>query len=205
MFNKRIKNSARIVGEIVNIYPTDKVTYLTIKTEKKENERTRISFPKVICFEKTKPFADELKVGDCVFIECTIQSSKRDETIKNQSMRATAVNRIFKVDPNDERYHSVNVFRFFCRPIKFNRINEHVATARISFFTNRIHYMTVVYRNADSTKVDAFCNMPLNNPCILSGSITTSRHKKSDGTIRYREDLSVSSFGVVKTKDAKNK
>lgn len=204
MFNKRIKNSARIVGEIVNLYPTDKVTYLTIKTEKKESERTRISFPKVICFEKTKPFADELKVGDYIFAECTIQSSKRDETIENQSMRATAVNRIFKVDPNDERYHSVNVFRFFCRPIKFNRINEHVATARISFFTNRIHYMTVVYRNADSTKVDAFCNMPLNNPCILSGSITTSRYRKTDGTIKYREDLSVSSFGVVKTKNANN-
>lgn len=201
MFNKKIKNSARIVGEIVNLYPTDKVTYLTIKTIKKENERTRISFPRVICFEKTKPFADKLKVGDFVFVECTIQSSKRDETIQNQSMRATAVNRIFKVDQNNERYHSVNVFRFFCRPIRFNRINEHVATARITFFTNRVHYITVVYRNADIAKVDAFCNMPINNPCILSGSIITNKFVRSNGTVKYTEDLVVSSFGVVKSKN----
>lgn len=204
MYANNIKNSARLVGEVVSSHSTDKVTILTIKTEKKDEEKTKFSFPKAICFEKVKPQADKIEIGDHVLVDCTIQSNKRDENIKNQAMRTITVNHISKVDPSDERYHSVNAFKFFCKIININRVNEHVATARITFYTTRAHYLTVVYKNADIAKVDEFCNLPLYEYYVLFGSIETKKFPRKDGSVKFTEDCVISSYSRVKRKTSAN-
>lgn len=196
----KVKNSARLVGEVVSTYPAEKVTIMTIKTERKDGDRTTYSFPKAVCFDKTKAQADKIQVGDHVLVNCTIQSNKRDEKIKNQSLRTIAVNHISRVDPADERYHSVNSFRFYCRILRINRINKHFASARITFYTNRVHYITVVFKDDDEKKVDEFCSLPLNSPCVLLGSIDTKKYIRKDGTIKYTEDCTVRNFYEVKPK-----
>lgn len=199
---KKVKNSARFVGEVVAKYPTSAVTILTIKTVLGEN---KYSFPKVICFERVKPQADKIEVGDHVLVDCAIQSNKRDESIKNQSMRTIAANHIIKVDPNGERYRPTNAFRFFCRVLSTNKINDHVVLARIFFFTNRAHYMTVVFKSDDTDKIDEFCNIETNQPVILNGSVETKRFRRKDGELKYTEDCVVRSFAKVRIrKDTKS-
>lgn len=200
--NKRIKNSARLVGEVVAKYPTDKVTIVTIKTTKETEKGKRVSFPKAVCFEKTKDQTKDINIGDFVIADCTIQANIRDEKIENQAMRTVAVNRIFKVDPNSENYHSVNAFRFFCRVIRINRVAENVAIARIFFFTNRAHYMTVVFKNDDVAVVDAFCNIAPEDRVILNGSIDTSKFKRKDGSIKYTEECVARSFLKLQKRNA---
>ncbi len=206
MYNN-VKNSARLVGEVVSKYSTDKVTILTIKTEKKDGDKVRISFPKAICFEKVKPQTDKIEIGDYVLADCTIQANQKDESIKNQSMRTVAVNHITKVNPSDERYRSINSFRFFCRVLKTTKLSDHVAIARIFFFTNRAHYMTVVFKNSDPERVESFCNIQPNEFVILNGAIETRKFTNKDGTTGYAEDCVARVFKKTqrKTKAASEK
>lgn len=191
---RKVKNSARLVGEVISKYATDKVVILTIKTEKKDGERTRISFPKAICFEKVKSQTNNIQAGDFVLVDCTVQANVRDESIPNQSMKTIAVNHITKVDPNDERYNSVNSLRFYCRVLRTNRINDHVAVAKIFFFTTRAHYMTVVFKNDSVEAVDDFCSLQPNEYVILNGSIDTKKYIAKDGSTKYSEDCVIRNF-----------
>lgn len=192
-----VKNSARLVGEVVNKHSTDKVTILTIKTIKEINGKERICFPKAICFERVKPQADNLEIGDYALLDCTIQANERDESIKNQSMRTIAVNHITKVDAADERYHSVNAFRFYCRVRNIKRINDNVAVARIFFFTTRAHYMNIVFKHNNPDIVNAFCSLSPYQNVIINGSIETGKYTRKDGSNKYTEDCVARSFRVV--------
>lgn len=200
----KVKNSARLVGEVVSVYPTEKVTILTIKTERKDGDKTYFSYPKVICFDKVKPQADKICVGDHVLVNCTIQSNKRDENIKNQSLRTIAVNHISKVDPTDERYRSVNSFRFVCRILKADRIRENLVVARITYYTNRVHYVTVVYKDDNADNIEKFLSLPINAPCVLQGSIDTKKYVRKDGAVRYTEDYTVHNFFAVSRRTSKS-
>lgn len=195
-----VKNSARFVGEVINKHSTDKVTILTIKTIKEVDGKERINFPKAICFERVKPQADALEVGDYALVDCTIQSNERDRSIANQSMRTIAANHISKVDPNDDRYHSVNAFKFFCRVLSTRKASANVAIARIFFFTNRAHYMTVVFKHSDPETVNAFCALAPNQYVILNGAIETGRYVRKDESVKYTEDCVVRSFRVIERK-----
>lgn len=196
--NYAVKNSARLVGEVVNKFSTDKVTILTVNTGR--GAYAHDNFPKAVCFEKVKPIADQIQIGDKVLLNCTIQANKRNEAIQNQAMRTIAVNHVRKIRDDDERYHPVNQFSFRCRIVSTRRISRYLATARIFFYTTKPNYMIVAYRGETQEDVDAFCEISSNDYVQLSGSIETNRLRNQDGSWRYTEDCVVNSYRVFERK-----
>lgn len=79
MENFNYKNYHVVGGPVVNLFRTPGAVYVTVRTGQGKSYR---NYPKVVLLGDMRKEADGLKLGDRIEMECTIQSSRRENKNK---------------------------------------------------------------------------------------------------------------------------
>jgi hypothetical protein len=156
---KFISNAARISGIIETIDEKEKATIISVKTDD--------NVVNAIAFSHAKQFTKDLKPGDFVVFDATIQSNNSYSGFPSLTI---AVNHVsFNTGRNSKPRAT---FSIAGRPLSVNKMSATRATALIITRSgSKINTMRVYYESTEEN-IERFCSLGSNNFLLLHGSFT---------------------------------